>query len=241
MNEDERSRETLAKRIAGEIVLSPSPGDTIQKWRSIFKISQRKLAEAMGVMPSVISDYESGRRKSPGVTMIKKMVTSLLEIDENNGGQVIKEFNSLNSKETLNDAIVDIKELTKPKTIKDFADILEGEIVVGKDKEMKPISGYTIIDSLKAIVELPPSEFVRLYGLTTERAMVFTKTGHGRSPLIAMKVTNLKPGVVVLHGMKDTDSFDKLARRIAEVENLPIIISRIDSVENLVTRLRSFS
>ena len=57
----------VEKRIAGDIVLSDTPGKTIQKWRNIFKIPQRVLAKEVGVMPSVISDYENGRRKSPGI------------------------------------------------------------------------------------------------------------------------------------------------------------------------------
>ena len=56
------------QRIAGEIALSSNPGRTIKKWREEFGLSQHQLADAMGVSHSVISDYESGRRKSPGST-----------------------------------------------------------------------------------------------------------------------------------------------------------------------------
>ena len=57
-------REVLARRIAGEIILSSSPGATMRKWRELFAVSQISLSEKMALSPSVISDYESGRRKS---------------------------------------------------------------------------------------------------------------------------------------------------------------------------------
>jgi predicted transcriptional regulator len=39
-----------------------------------FKISQTELADHLKLSPSVISDYESGRRKSPGIQTIKKII-----------------------------------------------------------------------------------------------------------------------------------------------------------------------
>mgnify|MGYP002626404701 CR=1 FL=1 len=62
------------QQIAGEIAISPDPGKTIRKWREEFGRSQHQLADDMGISHSVVSDYESGRRKSPGVAVIKKMV-----------------------------------------------------------------------------------------------------------------------------------------------------------------------
>ena len=66
-------KDTLSEKIAGEITLSPKPGQTIRKWRSVFGLSQTDLANYLKLSPSVISDYESGRRKSPGIKTIKKI------------------------------------------------------------------------------------------------------------------------------------------------------------------------
>ena len=68
------------EKIAGEITLAAEPGKTIRKWREEFGLSQYELADAMGVSHSVISDYESGRRKSPGVAVIRKMVDAFLKL-----------------------------------------------------------------------------------------------------------------------------------------------------------------
>jgi len=56
-------REVLARRIAGEIILSSKPGGTMRKWRELFAVSQMNLSDKMVLSSSVISDYESGRRK----------------------------------------------------------------------------------------------------------------------------------------------------------------------------------
>ena len=62
----ETAREELSRRIAGEITLSNDPGATLRKWRTDFDVSQTELADQLGVSSSVVSDYESGRRESPG-------------------------------------------------------------------------------------------------------------------------------------------------------------------------------
>src|SRR3990172_951595 len=116
MDTQSLSKELLAKRIAGEIVLSPDAGKVIQKWRNIFKIPQRRLADEMKIMPSVISDYENGRRKSPGIKMVKKIVDSMISIDEKLGGKVIHEFSNLPNQSALSDAILDMKEFEAPVT-----------------------------------------------------------------------------------------------------------------------------
>ena len=82
----------LREKIAGEITLSEEPGRAIRKWREEFGISQYELADAMGVSHSVISDYESGRRKSPGVGVIRKMVDAFLRLDDANGSPVQSKY-----------------------------------------------------------------------------------------------------------------------------------------------------
>lgn len=225
----------LEKKISGEIVLSDDPGKTIKKWRNIFEVSQRSLADEMGVMPSVISDYELGRRKSPGVRMIKKIVDGLLTVDEKRGSEVIKEFSDFSPTNIISDSIIDIKEFSSGVTISEFCEAAEAELTANKDKAGSNIYGYSIINSLKAIVELSPSELVKLYGLTTERALVFTQVSTGRSPMVAIKVTNLKPGLVLFHGK--IKKVDRLAKRIAEAENVPVGVTRIKTVEKLKNKL----
>ncbi|MDI3502394.1 MAG: putative transcriptional regulator [Archaeoglobi archaeon] len=227
-------RRRLGEKIAGEIVFSENPGKTIKKWRTSFNVSQSDLAEAVGVSSSVISDYENGRRKSPGLSMIKRIVEALLEIDEMRGGKTIKAYERILRSDFSMDVIYDIKEYSTPVRLEDFIEAISGELVVGDTKKL--INGHTIIDSLKAILRLSSDEFYRLYGWSTERALIFTKVSTGKSPMVALRVTNLKPGVVVLHELKK-ESLDEIAVRIAEIERIPLILTEMD-IEEMINRLR---
>ena len=231
----EKEKEALAKRIAGEITLSSDPGKTMRKWREIFGISQTELAEHLGVSSSVISDYEGGRRKSPGASTIRKFVEALLEIDEKRGGNVIKAFSKTIEGELPTDAILDIREFSLPVTIADVVKAVKGEVVANPHLLDRRIYGYTIVDSIRAILEMSSEEFLKLYGWTTERALVFTKVSTGRSPMIAVRVQGLKPAVIVLHGVKKLDT---LAVKLAERERVPLVISRAKDENELITGLR---
>ena len=79
----------LAEAMAGEICLAENdPGAIMRRWRERFQFSQKDLAKHLEVSPSVISDYESGRRKSPRVETIRRFVEGLIEMDAARGGQV---------------------------------------------------------------------------------------------------------------------------------------------------------
>jgi predicted transcriptional regulator len=81
------SKDKLTEKIIAEIALSQNAGETIKKWRTYFEISQADLARTMVISPSVISDYEAGRRKSPGIKLINKIVNSIIEINANQQAQ----------------------------------------------------------------------------------------------------------------------------------------------------------
>jgi putative transcriptional regulator len=230
------TKENLAKRIAGEIVLSNDAGKVIQKWRNIFKIPQRRLADEMKIMPSVISDYENGRRQSPGIKMIKKIVEAIISIDEKLGGKIILEFAELPNKTVLSDAILDMREFNTPIDLKEFCKVIDAPVIVREDLTDKKLYGYTVVDSLKAVLDLSPIEMVKLYGLTSERALIFIGAHRGRSSLVALKVTNIRPGLVILHG---SEKIDELAKRIGELEGIPIGISKVKEKEDLLKVLKS--
>lgn len=231
----EKEKEALAKRIAGEITLSSDPGKTMRKWREIFGISQTELAEYLGVSSSVISDYEGGRRKSPGASTIRKFVEALLEIDEKRGGNVIRAFSKTIEGELPTSAILDIREFAIPVKISEVVEAVKGEVVANPHMLDRRIYGYTVVDSIRAILEMSSEEFLKLYGWTTERALVFTKVTTGRSPMIAVRVQGLKPAVIVLHGV---EKLDELAVKLAERERVPLVVSKASSEVELVTNLR---
>jgi len=225
-------REVLARRIAGEVILSAKPGATMRKWRELFAVSQISLSARMSLSPSVISDYESGRRKSPGAKFIRRFVLALLHIDEEKGSRFIREFSKLTSSPSM--AVLDLREFPMPVRVEYLCKAINGEVVACKNKYVKEVSGYTVIDSKKAVEALSGLEYAQLFGATTERALVFTNVENGVLPMMIIRVSNLKPRLVVFHNMKPDDQTIKLA----EYEQIPLIYSTTPSVEQLVKSLR---
>jgi len=219
----------LADRICGDIVLSDNPGKALKKWRQIFEISQSELAKRLGVSPSVISDYEGERRKSPGVNFIKRFVNALFEIDRERGYKIVSRYRYILG--LYSDIIIDIAEYKNCVEVSEFCEKIDGKRVNDFDGV---IYGHTIVDSIKAILNLNAFEFYRLYGLTNERALIFTKVSTGRSPMVAVRVSNLKPSAVVLHGINRVDD---IAKKIAEIEKIPLITTEME-VERIVKVLR---
>jgi putative transcriptional regulator len=230
------STDRFAKDIVGEIILSDNPEKILRKWRGIFGFSQKKLAGHIGITSSVISDYESGRRKSPGIIVIKRYVKSLLELDMKRGGAVIKTFTQPSGPTSLSKAIMDIREFPDGINIEDFCRQINAVIITKSASTDRLIYGYTVVDSVKAILELSYSQLIQLYGTTTQRALLFTGVTTGKTPLVAIKLTGLQPGLVILHG---TDKVNEVAMNIAEVEAIPVALCRLDSVEEIIARLKA--
>jgi len=231
------AKNKVAKEIIADVVLSEEPEKVLKKWRNIFGFSQKKLANYLGITSSVISDYESGRRKSPGIKVIKKYVDGLLSLDIKRGGNVIKSFSHSFQTETLSKAIIDIAEFSLGMKIQEFCKVINAEIVTKDISSIdREIYGYTVIDSIKAISEVPFDQLIRIYGTTTQRALIFTKVSTGRTPMVAIKLTNLQPGLVVLHGVNQVD---EVAEHIAKAENIPLALCRIETVEGMLEKLKS--
>ena len=233
MGPNDSVREMLAKRIAGEIVLSTSPGLTMRKWRTILQVSQVDLAEVLGCSPSVVSDYEAGRRRSPGSTFIRRFVEALLDIDERRGGQYVRQLARISL--SPGEVFVDVREFTAPVAAREICEAVDGEVLVGADALDQDVFGYTIIDSLRAIQTLSGLDFYRIFGATSERALVFVGVSRGRSPMIAVKISPFKPRIVVLHG--PLKQIDPLAVSLAQHENIPLIVSRLPTQDKLVEAL----
>jgi putative transcriptional regulator len=227
------ARGLLAEKIAGEITLSQSPGETLRKWRRNFGITQTDLSNHMGMSPSVISDYESGRRKSPGIMIVSKIIDALLKIDESRGCNVLRAYEDMWGDILGLDSICSICEYQEPIHLTDMASKLNASVVYGNTEIT--IWGYTLIDSLKAIVGLLPEQFQKIYGRSTARALIFTGVRSGKSPLVAVRVSNLKPGAVILQGLAPAD-VDPVAIRIAQVENIPLLTT-LFSVDEISSAL----
>jgi len=218
-----------AKQIAGEVVISDKPGIILKSWREKLKVKQIDLAKELGVSSSVLSDYESGRRKSPGSQFIKRYVEVLVKL-------AFQQNKLINDQRKFSEAIIDLREFNGPVKVSLLAERLNCEILAGEDLLNLNLYGYTILDSIKAIYLLSGFDFFKIFGSTTERALIFTKVGLGRSPLVAVRVSPLKPRMVVIHGPQKVDP---LAIELAKKDKILLALSNLKDVEDIKKNLEN--
>lgn len=220
--EADRARDELSVKIAGEIVLSDDPGATLRKWRTDFHASQTDLAAQLDVSSSVISDYESGRRESPGIGVVRRIVEGLLALDESRGGERVRQFSRVLSAGFDSDIVHDLREYPAAISLDRFYDAIDATEFErgGTDR----ISGHTVIDSIEAITRLSSEDFYRLYGQSTERALIFTQVTRGESAVVALRVVNPTPNAVVLHGITPEDLWEH-APRLARIDGFSLAVS----------------
>ncbi len=226
----EQAGSDAVAKIAGNVVASSDPGRALKAWRERLAIKQVALAKALKMSPSVLSDYESGRRPSPGVRFVRKYVEALVRLDEAKDRVVSKLVSS-----EKDEAILSIGEFHSPVEASEVVKAVKGRVLVGDEKAVR-LYGYTVVDSIKTIYALSGYDFYRIFGATTERALIFTKVGMGRSPLVAIRVSQLKPRMVVIHGPKEVDP---LAVDLAKREGIVLALSGSVNEEALITSLKA--
>lgn len=221
------SGDAVAK-IAGNIVASADAGRAMRAWREKLGIKQKGLADSLGISASVLSDYESGRRPSPGVQFVRKYVEALVKLDEGRGRLLSKLVSN-----DRDEAILSIGEYPSPIEATKILRALDATVLAGDPTQVR-LYGYTVVDSIKTIYALSGYDFYKIFGATTERILVFTKVGMGRSPLVAIRVSQLKPRVVVIHGPAEVDP---LAIDLARREGLVLALSGARDEETLMAAL----
>ena len=222
---------SLAQKMAGEIVFSENPGETLKKWREIFGLTQKEMADLLEINPSVVCDFEKGRRDSPGIKTVKRMVDTMIIYDENNGNKVI---NSRMDKKEEEPMV--IGEFSSGIDVEKLMELINGEIIVGEKELNRTLYGFTIVDSLKAIISFSGSEFSKIYGWSNERALFFTGVEFGRSPMIAIRAHPVKPRLVCYI---QPGSVDPLAIKLAELEKIILVKTNnsIESIKNVMRRI----
>ncbi|MEM3404024.1 MAG: helix-turn-helix domain-containing protein [Nitrososphaeria archaeon] len=222
----------ILKRIVGDVVLSDNVGLALRSWREKLNVKQVELAKHLGISPAVLSDYESGRRSSPGTTFVKKYVKSLVDIDQK-GNKILGKLDVPLS-ET---AILAIGEYKQSIGAKQIVQALDAEVLSGEELLNQQIHGYTVLDSIKTILTMSGLDFIKIFGFNSERVLVFTKVGLGRSPIVAVRVSQVKPRMVVLHGPKQVDP---LAVEISKKDNIILCITRLQSENQVIANLQRF-
>ncbi len=218
-------RNELAEKIAGEVALSDDPGATLRKWRTDFDVAQTALAERLDVSPSVVSDYESGRRDNPGIGVVRRLIGALLDIDTDRGGDHIRQYARVLSSGFDSDVVHDLREYPATVDVERVYDAIGAEQLYRGGADT--VAGHTVINSLAAITRLSSDQFHQLYGQSTNRALVFTGVTRGESPLVAMRVLSPTPSAVVLHGLDGDDIWDH-ATDLARIDDVSLAVTDSD-------------
>ncbi|MFB6184196.1 MAG: helix-turn-helix domain-containing protein [Haloarculaceae archaeon] len=226
-------RRELGEKIAGEVTLSDDPGGTIRKWRTDFEVTQTQLAANLDVSPSVVSDYESGRRDSPGIGVVRRIVEALLDVDERRGGSHVRQYARVLSAGFDSDIVHDLKEYPATISVDHYYRTIGATKLA--DGTHDTVAGHTVIDSIEAITRLSSEEFYRLYGQSTNRALVFTNVTRGESPIVALRVVNPTPNAVVLHGLDDESVWERAAD-LARIDGFSLAVTNVD-LSTLLDRL----
>ncbi len=214
----------IREKIAGEVVLSPHPGRTLRKWREDFQVTQRDLARELDTAPSVISDYESERRPSPGAGFIRRYVEGLLALDARSGHRAGRFAGNAHT-----DGILGLREFAVAMPLRSLADRLEAKAQSRVDLR-RDVHGFTVLDAPRAILSMDASRFVEAYGWTTQRALIFANVRYGRSPMVAIRAHPLKPAAVFF---ANPGRIDPLAVRLSEVENIPLLTTALSAPDVL--------
>jgi len=133
------------------------------------------------------------------------------------------------------DIVSDLREYPTALDLETFYDAFEATEVVRGDRDR--INGHTVINSIQAITRLSSEEFYRLYGQSTNRALVFTGVTRGESPLVAMRVVNPTPNAVVLHGL-DEDELWEHASDLARIDGFSLAVTTTE-LEDALEQLRA--
>lgn len=197
------------------------PGERIRKWREVFKATQTEVAKHMDIASSVISDYEKGRR-SPGSGFVREIVNAMIEIDVERGGKVVKRFTPPGQ-----DGIMSMGEFASAVPVEELVKAVHGEMLKEAVTD-RNIFGYTMIDSLKAVISMKSFDYLRIYGWSTERALFFTGVRFGRSPMVAIRASPLTPAMVVYVQPEEVDS---LTLKLAEVEDISLVKTELTESE----------
>ena len=213
-------------------MFSEKPGDTLKKWRGIIGLSQKERADLLKINPSVVCDFEKGRRESPGIKTVKRMVNVMILYDESNGNKVI---NSRFENDDQEEPMI-IGEFSSGVNVDALIESVNGEVIVGEKELGRTLYGFTIVDSLKAIISFSGTEFAKIYGWSNERALFFTGVEFGRSPMIAIRAHPVKPRLVCYVQPK---SVDPLAIKLAQLENIILIRTDLD-IELIKNTMRGF-
>jgi putative transcriptional regulator len=157
------------------------------------------------------------------------MVDAFIKLDAGNGSPVASRYIPNMKLE----CIIAMDEFSEGIDEQTFIEAISGKNLNTEKMPSKRIYGYTVVDSVKAILTLGSEDYLKIYGWSIERALIFTNVHYGRSPMVAIRAHPLTPAMVVYQQPEKTDP---LAIKLAKLEGIPLVVTKFD-VEEIVEKM----
>lgn len=228
----------------GDIASNEKYGIIIKKWRELFNITQSKLARELNIKQSVISDYENNRRKSPGISFLRKYCISLIRIGKDDKNE---EYNSilkmLNIKDKKRKLIRGSFE--KLKSNKELLDFFKAHQIILPKKESYFKNFLFFSDNVSSVLTSFPS-YKLLKNLKSDEktVFIFSNVKSGKIPLIILQIISKlnkmnMPKLVVFQSEKF--KITNFTKKYARKNNISIMISKlnVDKLKDLLDKYLS--
>ena len=157
---------------------------------------------------------------------------AFIRLDKEAGSPTISKY----VPESVLDCVIAMGEFRSGIPMDRFIEEIGGENLNPDRLPARMVYGYTVVDSLKAILQLSSNDYMKIYGWSTERALIFTDVHFGRSPMIAIRAHPLSPAVVVY---QKPEAVDKLAIKLSRLEGIPLVTTQLE-VEGIVEKLEKY-
>lgn len=217
----------LFQKILGDVAANEEYGLVMKKWRELFGVTQMQVANELGVKPSVISDYESNRRKSPGIVFIRKYVLALLKLKSSAAHEEIKKQIDI-TKESNN---LLIRNFTKPKPSSRIIRLFNAKLLT-KNNDLLINGCVFFLDNIsKLLTRLPTYKLLRELKKGGKYCYVFSNVKSGRIPLIMLSILSkfnktAMPTLIIFQS--NSFKMSNFAKKTAEKRNITLAVTNKD-------------
>ncbi|VVB75465.1 Uncharacterised protein [Candidatus Tiddalikarchaeum anstoanum] len=224
------SEQELFQRILGDVVANEEYGLVMKKWRELFSVTQAEIAGKLDVKPSVISDYENSRRRSPGIVFIRSYVNALIVLGELRNKDLHDSVKKELDIKKANDNLI-IKTFNKPKNNSYLIKLLRAKPVTKTNSSA--INGLIFFhDNIsRVLMKLPTYKLLNEMKKVGSYAYIFSNVKSGNLPLILLTLLSKinktsMPALVIFQ----SDSFkpSNFSKKTAEKKNITLAVTGKD-------------
>lgn len=232
----------LLQKILGDIAANEEYGFVMKKWRELFNITQAKVAQELNIKPSVISDYEGSRRRSPGIGFVRKYVNTIIKLSEIHEKESFEKVKKLLG--IVNETNSLLNKTFESKNTESILNLLNAEkLTRRKNSEFFQECIFFSNKISHVLTKMPSKKLFNHFKNSTDKFFIFSKVKSGRIPLILLNLlskTNKSkmPGLIIFQ-TNDEFKLSRFVRRMAERNKITLGITNkeISEIKKIVEKL----